>query len=270
MLDTTAQHWLGTVQSILPLVITNALHLVAAIVIIAIGFWVAGRAQTLVVRSLDRTAHFDAMLKTFFGNIIRYFVLTITLLAVLSQFGIETTSLVAVLGAAGLAIGLALQGTLSHLAAGVMLLIFRPFRIGHHVQVGGVDGTVKELSLFWTEIVTTEAVQVIIPNGSVWGQPLRNYSVYPGPPATAEARIQLPNVDAVETIRKIGSILQGVQTIKKDPAPSVLLDRNTTSNNLEFVVTVVPADGITQAAAKSDVIKAMYEAFETSPATASA
>jgi small conductance mechanosensitive channel len=269
MLDQTAQHWLDNIRLILPLLITNALHLLTAILIIIIGFWIGGRAQALVISSLGRTAHFDAMLKTFFGNIIRYFVLTITLLAVLSQFGIETTSLVAVLGAAGLAIGLALQGTLSHLAAGVMLLIFRPFRIGHHVQVGGVDGTVRELSLFWTEIVTTDAVQVIIPNGSVWGQPLRNYSVYPGPPATAEARIQLPNVDVVETIKKIGSILQDIETIKKDPAPTVLLDRNATSNNLEFVVTVVPADGVTPALAKSDVIKSVHEALETSTAGAS-
>jgi small conductance mechanosensitive channel len=269
MLDQSAQHWLDNFRLILPLIITNALHLLAAILIIIVGFWVAGRTQSLVIRSLGRTAHLDAMLKTFFGNIIRYFVLTITLLAVLSQFGIETTSLVAVLGAAGLAIGLALQGTLSHLAAGVMLLIFRPFRIGHHVQVGGVDGTVKELSLFWTEIVTTDAVQVIIPNGSVWGQPLRNYSVYPGPPTTAEARIQLPNVDVVDTIKKIGVILQDVQAIKKDPAPAVLLDRNATSNNLEFVVTVVPADGVTPAVAKSAVIEAVHEAFEKPPVGAS-
>jgi small conductance mechanosensitive channel len=267
MLDQTTQHWLDEVRLLLPLVVTNALHLLAAIVIIVIGFWVASKAQSLIVSSLGRTAHLDAMLKTFFGNIIRYFVLTITFLAVLSQFGIETTSLVAVLGAAGLAIGLALQGTLSHLAAGVMLLIFRPFRIGHHVQVGGVEGTVQELSLFWTEIVTADAVQVIIPNGSVWGQPLRNYSIYPRPAATAEARIQIPNVDATATIPKIGSVLKDVPTVKQDPAPTVLLDRNASSNNLEFVITVIPADGIAPAVAKSDVIRAVYEAFETRPET---
>jgi small conductance mechanosensitive channel len=265
MLDQTTQHWLDEVRLMLPLVITNAMHLLAAIVIIVIGFWVAGKAQSLVIASLGRTAHLDAMLKTFFGNIIRYFVLTITFLAVLSQFGIETTSLVAVLGAAGLAIGLALQGTLSHLAAGVMLLIFRPFRIGNQVQVGGIEGTVRELSLFWTEIVTADAVQVIIPNGSVWGQPLRNYSVYPRPAATAEARIQIPNVDATATIPRIGSILQDVPTVKQDPAPTVLLDRNATTNNLEFVIAVVPADGIAPPVAKSDVIQAVYKAFQTAP-----
>ena len=100
----------------------------------------------------------------------------------LSQFGIQTTSLVAVIGAASLAVGLALEGTLSNLAAGMMLLIFRPFRVGHKVQVDGSLGTVKELSLFWTELVTDDKVQIIVPNGGVWGQPLRNFSIYPAPP----------------------------------------------------------------------------------------
>jgi small conductance mechanosensitive channel len=265
MLDQTAQHWLGDIRLMLPLLVTNALHVLAAILILIIGFWLAGRAQSVVVASLNRTGHLDAMLKTFFGNMVRYFVLMIVALAVLSQFGIQTTSLVAVLGAAGLAIGLALQGTLSHLAAGVMLLIFRPFRIGHHVQVSGIDGTVKELSLFWTELVTPDAVQVIIPNGSVWGQPLRNFSIYPRPLATAEARFQLPDVDVVQAQNRIDSIAQSIQAVRKDPPPSVLLDRNATSNALEFVVTFVPADGTTPAAAKSVIIEAVHEAFETSP-----
>jgi small conductance mechanosensitive channel len=265
MLDQDPQHWLGDIRLVLPLIVTNALHVLAAIIILIIGFWIAGRAQSLVVASLNRTGHLDAMLKTFFGNIIRYFVLTIAVLAVLSQFGIQTTSVVAVLGAAGLAIGLALQGTLSHLAAGVMLLIFRPFRIGHHVQVSGVDGTVKELSLFWTELVTTDAVQVIIPNGSVWGQPLRNFSIYPRPPTTAEVRFQLPDVDPVRAQNRIEAIAQSISTVKKDPPPSVLLDRNATSNALEIVATFVPADGSTAASARSDIIEAVHEAFETAP-----
>ncbi|HVY17157.1 MAG TPA: mechanosensitive ion channel domain-containing protein [Rhodopila sp.] len=263
------QHWLVDVRAAMPLVITNALHVLAALLILIIGFWIAGRAQSLVINSLNRTAHLDAMLKTFFGNIVRYFVLTIVVLAVLSQFGIQTTSLVAVLGAAGLAIGLALQGTLSHLAAGVMLLIFRPFRIGHHVQVSGVDGTVKELSLFWTEIVTIDAVQVIIPNGSVWGQPLRNFSVYPRPPATAEARFQLPGQDPAPARARIETVARSLPTVRKDPPATVLLDRNATTNALEFVVTFVPADDSTAVAGRSDIIQAVHDAFKASP-TASA
>jgi small conductance mechanosensitive channel len=208
------------------------------------------------------------MLKTFFGHIIRYFVLTIAVLAVLSQFGIQTTSLVAVLGAAGLAIGLALQGTLSHLAAGVMLLIFRPFRIGHHVQVGGVDGTVKELSLFWTELVTADNVQAIIPNGGVWGQPLRNFSIYPRPPTTAEVRFQLPDVDAAVARERIEAIVQSLPGVRSDPLPTVLMDRNATNNAVEIVVTFTPADGSTIAPVKSDIVQAVHETLELPTASA--
>jgi len=182
MMEERTQDLMVNVGTLLPLNVTNALNALGAIGILLVGLWLSGKADLVVVKVLGRTPHFDAMLKGFFGSLARYLVLTVTLLAVLSQFGIQTTSLVAVLGAAGLAVGLALQGTLSNLAAGVMLLIFRPFRIGHKVQVGGSLGTVKELSLFWTELITDEKVQIIVPNGGVWGQPLRNVSIYPAPP----------------------------------------------------------------------------------------
>ena len=153
----------------------------------------------MVVRAFSRTPHFDPMLRGFFGSLARYLVLTVTVLAVLSEFGIQTTSLVAVIGAAGLAVGLALQGTLSNLAAGIMLLIFRPFKIGHKVQIGGNIGTVKELTLFWTELETDDKVQVIVPNGGVWGQPLRNYSIYPTPPHTGEVRFRIAEDSDLDT-----------------------------------------------------------------------
>src|SRR5215813_8310106 len=192
MLEEKAQNLIGDVRSLLPLIVSNALNALAAILILLIGLWLSGRADRLVVRMLQRTPHVDPMLQSFFGSISRYLVLTVTVLAVLSEFGIQTTSLVAILGAASLAVGLALQGTLSNLAAGVMLLIFRPFRIGHKVQIGGSSaGTVKELSLFWTELVTDDKVQVIVPNSGVWGQPLRNFSIYPTPPHIEEIHFQL-------------------------------------------------------------------------------
>ena len=147
MLEEKAQNLIGDVNSLLPLIIGNTLNALAAILILLIGLWLSGRADRLVMRMLQRTPHVDPMLQSFFGSISRYLVLTVTVLAVLSEFGIQTTSLVAILGAASLAVGLALQGTLSNLAAGVMLLIFRPFRIGQKVQIGaGCVGTVKELT----------------------------------------------------------------------------------------------------------------------------
>ena len=190
MLEEKTQELMVNMQAVLPLIVTNALSALGAIVILLIGLWLSGKADQLVVRVLSRTPHFDPTLKSFFGSLARYLILTVTLLAVLSQFGIQTTSLVAVIGAASLAVGLALQGTLSNLAAGIMLLIFRPFRVGHKVQVGSSVGTVKELSLFWTELVTDDKVQIIVPNGGVWGQPLRNFSIYPAPPHAGEVRFR--------------------------------------------------------------------------------
>ena len=136
MLEEKAQNLIGDVSSLLPLIVSNTLNALAAILILLIGLWLSGRADRVVVRMLQRTPHIDPMLQNFFGSISRHLVLTVTVLAVLSEFGIQTTSLVAILGAASLAVGLALQGTLSNLAAGIMLLIFRPFRIGHKVQIG--------------------------------------------------------------------------------------------------------------------------------------
>jgi hypothetical protein len=130
MLEEKTQDLMVNMQAVLPLIVTNALSALGAIVILLIGLWLSGKADQLVVRMLSRTPHFDPTLKSFFGSLARYLILTVTLLAVLSQFGIQTTSLVAVIGAASLAVGLALQGTLSNLAAGIMLLIFRPFRVG--------------------------------------------------------------------------------------------------------------------------------------------
>ena len=247
-------------QTVLPLIVSNALSALGAIVILLIGLWLSGKANQLVVRVLSRTPHFDATLKTFFGSLARYLILTVTLLAVLSQFGIQTTSLVAVIGAASLAVGLALQGTLSNLAAGIMLLIFRPFRVGHKVQTGGSVGVVKELSLFWTELVTDDNVQIIVPNGGVWGQPLRNFSVYPAPPHAGEVRFRTAEGAELEpAMEKVRVIVEAHPRVLADPAPSVLLDRSAAENTIEIVVAFSTAED-TIAAVKSDLIKAVHAA----------
>lgn len=265
MLDQNPQHLVAVAQQLLPLIIANALHVLSAIIILIIGFWVAGKAHRLTAKALGKARNFDEMLKGFFGSIAYYFVLTITLLAVLSQFGIETTSLVAVIGAAGLAIGLALQGTLTNLAAGVMLLIFRPFRIGHHVLVGGIDGTVKELQLFWTELVTADNVQVIIPNASVWGQALRNFSTYPPLPHTAVVRFPVPEMTELgAATEKILAIAKATPRVLKDPPPSVLLDRSGTDNALGIVVNVACTVDDTPLVT-SNLIRAVHDGFESWP-----
>ena len=247
-------------DTLMPLIVSNALSALGAIVILLIGLWLSGRADAVSIRILGR-AHMEPMLRSFFGNLVRYLILTITVLAVLSQFGIQTTSLVAVLGAASLAVGLALQGTLSNLAAGVMLLIFRPFRIGHKLQVGANIGTVRQLSLFWTEVVTDDQIQVIIPNASVWGQPLRNYSVYPAPPPAAEARVRIgEDTELQPTLDKVRGIVEAQPRVLADPAPKILLDRSAAENALEIVVAFsTPKDET--ADAKSDLIKAIHDAL---------
>ncbi len=166
-------------DTLLPLFIEHGLSIVGALLILILGFWIAGRARAFTIKALDKPLNSDEMLKGFFGSIVRYLVIIATVLAVLGQFGVETTSLIAVLGAASLAIGLALQGTLSNVAAGVMLLVFRPFRVGQFVELNGMSGTVKDLTLFTTELATGDNVQIILPNSSVWGSPLKNYSAHP-------------------------------------------------------------------------------------------
>ncbi len=259
-------HLASDPQLIVPFVLNSALHVLGALAILIIGFWLSGRADYLVRRSLRNSRHVDEMLRGFFSSIARYFILTITVLTVLSQFGIQTTSLVTVIGAASLAIGLALQGTLSNLAAGVMLLIFRPFRIGHSVTVGGNTGTVRALSLFWTEIVTDANVQVIIPNGSVWGQPIKNMSVYAAPVATAQLRIPAPaGLPLNEARTRVEAIVNNTPRVLKTPAPSVLLDRGGADNTIMQIVITFAPDGATAALVKNDILRAVSEQLETRP-----
>lgn len=259
--DTVSQD----VHYFLPLIVANTLNVLGAIAILILGLWLSSRAHILVSRLLGGAPHVDQMLISFFAGIIRYLILTVTVLAVLSQFGIQTTSLVAVLGAAGLAVGLALQGTLSNLAAGVMLLIFRPFRIGQTVQIGGHQGTVKEVSLFWTELVTGDNVQIIVPNGSVWGQPLRNYSFYPVRGVEVHFRVT-GAVKLDHMLNVIRSIMESDARIVRDPAPSVSLDHASPDNALEIVVNAWTTSG-NAGSVKSDLIRFIREALDAEVAS---
>lgn len=172
-MDETTQR---AVDEIVEIVTGYGLDVIGAIVILIVGWTIAGWSTGAVRKGLAKTGRVDETLRMFFASFARYVVLSITALAVLSQFGIQTASLITLFGAAGLAIGLALQGTLSNLAAGVMLLFFRPFKIGDYVEAGGVSGTVKSITLFVTEMATPDNIQILVPNGQVWGSAVRNYS----------------------------------------------------------------------------------------------
>ena len=153
---------------VLTVLATYGLDVVGALVTLIIGWIIAGRVSALVRRGLGRLPRFDPTLTSFFGNLARYVVIAVTIIAVLDQFGVETASLLAVFGAAGLAIGLALQGTLSNAAAGVMLLIFRPFKIGDYVEAAGIAGTVAAINLFVTELTTPTTCRSPRPTASCW------------------------------------------------------------------------------------------------------
>ena len=151
----------------------------AAIAILFVGWTIAAWLSRRVRKIGHSQKHLDDTLFNFLGSIIRYIILAFTILIVLNTFGVQTTSVVAAVGAAGLAIGLALQGTLSNVAAGVMLIMFRPLKLGDFVSVAGKMGTVKDVTLNYTELADVGNVQIIIPNSKVWGDVIDNYSVYP-------------------------------------------------------------------------------------------
>ncbi|MEO1564457.1 MAG: mechanosensitive ion channel domain-containing protein [Pseudomonadota bacterium] len=157
-----------------PLIISAA----QALLVIIVGFYIASFVSDLVKKQVLLHERIDNTLGTFISSMVRWLILAIVLIAVLNLFGVEATSLVAMLGAATLAVGLALQGTLSNVAAGFMLILFRPYKLGDWVEVAGVSGTVTELSLFTTVLVKPDNVKIIIPNGTVWGDTITNYSSF--------------------------------------------------------------------------------------------
>lgn len=154
------------------------LNVIKAIVVLVVGWIGAGMVAGVIRRKVNSTPEIDPTLGNFLSSAVKWVILAFVLAAVLNLFGIQTTSIVAVLGAASLAVGLALQGTLSDLAAGVMLVVFRPYRVGQYVDIGGTSGTVKEISLFTTELTTPDNVQIIVPNGQAWGAIITNYSAH--------------------------------------------------------------------------------------------
>lgn len=154
------------------------MNVLVALAILIGALWLSSFAKKRIIWLGLKYEELDDTLFIFLASLARYAILAIALTFVLARFGIQTTSLIALLGAAGLAIGLALQGTLSNLAAGVMLLGFRPFKMGDFVDVAGHSGTVKAISLFTTELATSDNVQITVPNGDIWASSIVNYSFY--------------------------------------------------------------------------------------------
>ncbi|RKF13991.1 mechanosensitive ion channel family protein [Roseovarius spongiae] len=151
---------------------------IKALIVLVVGWMAAGLIGRFVRRQVNKHPRIDNTLGNFAATLVTWIVRLMVLMAVLGLFGIEATSLVAVMGAATLAIGMALQGTLADLAAGIMLVIFQPYKNGQYVDIGGTGGTVVDITLFYTELKTPDNVQIIVPNGQAWGSVITNYSVH--------------------------------------------------------------------------------------------
>jgi small conductance mechanosensitive channel len=163
------------VEALMPIVTAWTIKIVLALAIFIIGKWVSKRI-TGIIRKLMERAELDPTLVNFLCNIVYAILLAAVILAALDSLGVPVTSLLAVLGAAGLAIGLALKDSLGNFAAGVMLIMFRPFKQGDYVEVAGVSGSVNEVKIFSTTLTTPDNKLVIIPNGQVGASPITNYS----------------------------------------------------------------------------------------------
>jgi len=149
---------------------------ITAIIILIVGTILARWLSRTVFGLASRSTHVDPTIRPILAAMIRYSVLILVFIVALSQIGVQTASLFAVLGAAGLAIGLALQGTLSNIAAGLMLLWLRPFRIGDFIEVNSMAGTVREIGLFVCHLETFDGIFLFVPNSTIWNQPLRNHT----------------------------------------------------------------------------------------------
>jgi len=208
----------------------------AAIAILFVGFMIGGWVRKRLVRLGEKHSHLDITLFNFLGNVARYVVIGFAFLFVLNTFGVQTTSVVAVIGAAGLAIGLALQGTLSNVAAGVMIVFFRPFKLGDFVEVNGQMGTVKDITLNFIELSSVSNVQIIIPNAQVWGNTITNYSTYPTRRAEWTFGVGYgANLKAAEeTIRQT---IMADERSKTDPAPFIQVN-NLGDSSVDFLVRV--------------------------------
>jgi len=256
--------WLNTAYSddygrYIDLAIEHGMNLIGALAILIAGLWASGMAERMALKAMGKTEKMDQTVSMFLSAMLKYVVVAFTILAVLDRFGVQTTSLVALLGAAGLAIGLALQGTLSNLAAGVMLLIFRPFKVGDFVDVGGNSGSVVLISLFTTHLNTPDNVRLIVPNGNIWGGTISNFSGND----TRRADIVM-SIDYDDDIDKAFAVMKSVvdadTRVLTDPEP-VYFVVSLAASSIDVAVRIWSprADLFTL---KSDLLRAMKEAFD--------
>ena len=229
----------GVIQGIdiskyIPIAVDWATNILLAVVILLVGIWLANRIYNLVVGISKKYDKLDDTLFRFLGSVARYIVLAFVFIAILNRFGVQTASIVALLGAAGLAVGLALQGAMSNLAAGLMLLIFRPYKVGDFIDAAGRFGNVTEIDMFTTMLQTFDNQHIIIPNSQIWGEQIINHSHHAVRGVDMHFGIAYDeNIDAARKV--IDDVLANHPHILKDPAPFVEVE-TLNDSSVDFLV----------------------------------
>ncbi|SEW06851.1 mechanosensitive ion channel domain-containing protein [Luteibacter sp. 329MFSha] len=210
---------LGVDHAMRVLIITYSIRIGLALLLLFVGFWIAARLANFGRRALER-ARVDVTLAGFLRNIIYGILIALLLIQVLGMAGVPTASFIAAIGAAGLAIGLALNSSLSNLAWGVLLILFRPFRVGDYVTVGGVDGTVESVNLMHTYLITPDNRQAVVPNAKVGGDAIINYNVRGT--RRFELKVGIGYGDDIgKAMQVVRDLFAADPRILKDPAPGV-------------------------------------------------
>lgn len=201
-------------------ILSGALNFIGAILLIIVGLRVAGWLAGLVRKQSTKRENIDETLGNFFASIVRWFVSAAVFIAALSLFGVQATSFVAILGALTLAIGLSMQGALGNIASGVMIMLFRPYKLGDYVEIAGVAGTVKDINLFQTVLATPDNVKIMVPNGQAIDGVITNYSGYDRRRCDVTFGIDYDD-DMDKAIGILNSLIQADERILKDPEPFV-------------------------------------------------
>lgn len=206
--------------------VSNSLHYIvqvaAAVIILSLGWWIINKGLEKFDQKIEQYKKMDASLKSFMKNFIHFGLRGALILVVLNIVGIQTTSIVAVLGAASFAIGLALQGSLANFAGGVLIIMFKPFKIGDVIEAHNKVGRVREIQLFNSIMITNDNKTVIIPNGKLTGEILTNYTKLGSVQSDIEFKVK-PNVDILALREEIFILLKAMPEILNVPQPSVYL-----------------------------------------------
>jgi len=232
----------GLLEKSSSVLLSYLLNIIGAIVILILGKIFANWFARIVDRGMERVPGLDPTLKPLVLNILRYSIYVFVVAAVLAQFGVQTASIITVLGAAGLAIGLALQGTLSNIASGVMLILLSPLKVGEYIDAEGAAGTVVEIGLFSTNLKTFDGIFVSVPNSTLWSSTIKNYSRFPTRRIDSVVGISYED-DVDKATAMLLEVLESESRILSNPSPKVLVDELADSSvNLNMRCWVVSKD----------------------------